>query len=118
MFSASDALYPPVLDLFPHAIGDGIEEPGRGTIFTPVSQSVGWWDMPVMPSSTCKQKIVRAFFQKRAIDTVKTVATEIHPPESTEIQSIYVAFQTGAHKRAFSVAVATENFSSVQSFSD
>ena len=50
--------------------------------------------------------------------TVKTVATEIHPPESTEIKSIYVAFQTGAHKRAFSVATATENFSSVQSFSD
>ena len=45
--------------------------------------------------------------------TVKTVATEIYPPELTEIKLIYVTFQMGTQKHAFSVAVATENFSSV-----
>ena len=41
---------------------------------------------------------------ERQVITVKTVATQIQPPESTEIKSIYVAFQTVAHKRALSVA--------------
>ena len=36
--------------------------------------------------------------------TVKTVATEIQPPKSTEIKSIHVAFQTDLDRRPFSVA--------------
>ena len=47
--------------------------------------------------------------------TVRTVATEIQPPKSTEIKSIYVAFQMDTH---FQLHKLTEIFSSIQSFDD
>jgi hypothetical protein len=33
-----------------------------------ISQNDGLWSVPVMPGPACKQRIVCAFFQKRAID--------------------------------------------------
>ena len=44
--------------------------------------------------------------------TIKTVPTGIQPPKLTEIKSIYVAFQTGAH---FQSLKQTEIFSLIQS---
>ena len=46
---------------------------------------------------------------------VRTVATEIQPPKSTEIKSIHTTFQTHAH---FQLCKLTEFFSSIQLFSD
>ena len=47
--------------------------------------------------------------------TVRTVATEIQPPKSTEIKSIHVAFQTDTHFQSLKL---TEFFSPIQLFDD
>ena len=47
--------------------------------------------------------------------TVRTVATEIQPPKSTEIKLIHVAFQMDTHFQSHKL---TEFFSSIQLFDD
>ena len=50
----------------------------EGVAVATASQSGGLWSMPVMPSPAHKQKIVRVFFQKRAIELQTAVNATQH----------------------------------------
>ena len=55
--------------------------------FPPASSSVG--------RRTLRYRFMGRYREKTS--TVKNIQTEIHSPKFTEIKSIYVAFQVGAH---------------------
>jgi hypothetical protein len=48
-----------------------------------ISQNDGLWSVPVMPGPACKQRIVCAFFQKRAIDLQAAVSGTGEPSRSS-----------------------------------
>ena len=62
----------------------------EGVAVTTASQSGGLWSMPVMPSPARKQKIVRVFFQKRAIE-LQTAVAIVHTGQQDSERFMYDA---------------------------